>query len=136
MTNSELKFLEDFTGYRFRGDFTPEALNSGKVAIECGDMFHIIGAPEWTALEAGHLYVRNGDIVRYTNGANTTYKRFTFVSDADADVDEVKFEHFRDDEGVVRHLNTTVTVPAEMMREESVHKLLMCIIKRLTKKEV
>ena len=132
MTDSEIKFLESFTGYRFRGDFTPEALNSGKVAIECGDMFRIIGATEVTRLQAGHLFVRNGDIVRYTNGANTTYKRFTFVSDADSDVDEVKFEHFKDDEGVVRYLNTTIVVPTEMIREGSVQKLLMCIIKKLT----
>lgn len=135
MTDNEIKFLEHFTGYRFRGDFTPEALNSGKVAIECGDMFRIIGAPAWTALGAGHLFVRNGDIVRYTNGANTTYKRFTFVSDADADVDEVKFEHFKDDEGAVRHLDRTIVVPTKMMCEGNTHKLYMCILKNLTKKE-
>lgn len=133
MTDSEIKFLEYFTGYRFRGDFTPEALNSGKVVIDCGDMFRIIGASEWTELQAGHLFVRNGDIVRYTNGANTTYKRFTFVSDADADADEVKFEHFKDDEGIVHYLNTAIVVPTEMIREGSVPKLLMCIIKNLTK---
>ena len=132
MTDNEIKFLEHFTGYRFRGDFTPEALNSGKVVIACGDMFRITGAPEWAALGAGHLFVRNGDIVRYTNGVNTTYKRFTFAVDPDAD--EVKFEHFKDDEGAVRHLNKTIVVPTKMMRKENVHKLHMCILKNLTKK--
>lgn len=133
MTDNEIKFLEHFTGYRFRGDFTPEALNSGNVAIECGDMFRITEAPEWTALGAGHLFVRNGAIVRYANGANTTYKRFTFAVDPDAD--EVKFEHFKDDEGAVRHLNKTIVVPAKMMHEGNKYKLLMCILKNLTKKE-
>lgn len=130
MTDSEIKFLEYFTGYRFRGDFTPEALNSGKVVIDQGDMFRITGAPEFVELQAGHLYVRNGIVVRwgydYACG-----ERFTPV--ADYPCDTVMFEHYLDDDCKQQRLKTPMKAPIGMITFGNSTKLLHHIIKELNK---
>ena len=130
MTDNELKFLEDFTGYRFRGDFTPEALNSGKVVINRGDMFRIIGADEFAELQAGHLYVRNGIIVRF---GYTYVCGEGFFAVADCPCDMVRLEHYLDNEGKQRELKKEIRVPIGMITDGNSTKLLHHIIKELNK---
>lgn len=128
MTDSEIKFLEYFTGYRFRGDFTPEALNSGKVVIGHGDMFRITGAPEFVELRAGQLYVRNGIVVRWGYDY-ACYERFLPVADYPCGM--VMFEHYLDDNGKQQHLMTPMRVPIGMITDGNSTKLLHHIIKEL-----
>ena len=130
MTDNELKFLEDFTGYRFRGDFTPEALNSGKVVIDRGDMFRIVGAEEFVKLQAGHLYVRNGIVVRWGYDY-ACYERFVPV--ADYPCERVMFEHYLDDDGKQQRLMTQIKAPIGMITDGNSTKLLHHIIKELNK---
>lgn len=130
MTDSEIKFLEYFTGYRFRGDFTPEALNSGKVVIDHGDMFRITGAPEFVELQAGQLYVRNGMVVRWGYDY-ACYERFVPV--ADYPCDTVMFEHYLDDDCKQQRLITPMKAPIGMITFGNSTKLLHHIIKELNK---
>lgn len=130
MTDNELKFLEDFTGYRFRGDFTPEVLNSDKVVIDRGDMFRIIGADEFVELQAGHLYVRNGIIVRF---GYTYVCGEGFFAVADCPCDMVRIEHYLDNEGKQRELKREIRVPIGMITDGNSTKLLHHIIKELNK---
>ena len=130
MADSEIKFLEDFTGYHFRGDFTPEALNSSKVVIDRGDMFRIVGAGEFVELQAGHLYVCNGIIVRF--GFNYVCgEGFRIVADYPCDV--VRFEHYLDSEGKQQELKKEMRVPIGMITDGNSTNLLYHIIKELNK---
>jgi len=130
MTDSEIKFLEDFTGYHFRGNFTPEALNSNKTEIKHGDMFRIVGADEFVELQTGHLYVRNEIIVRF--GYNYVCgEGFRIV--ADYPCDTVRFEHYLDNEGKQLELKKEMRVPISMITDGNSTNLLHYIIKELNK---
>lgn len=126
MTDSEIKVLEDFTGYHFRGDSTPEELNSGKVAIKYGDMFRIKGADEFVELQAGHLYVRNGMIVRFG------YSYFCgegFFIVADCPCDTIRFEDYLDNKGKQLKLRKEIRVPIGVFKDDLLHY----VIKELNK---
>ena len=130
MTDSEIKFLEDFTGYHFRGYFTPEALNSGKVVAKHGDMFGITGADEFIELQDGHLYVRNEMIVRF--GFNYVCGE-GFLIVADYPCDTVRLEHYLDNEGKQRKLKKEIRVPISTIADGNSTNLLHHIIKELNK---
>jgi hypothetical protein len=130
MTDNEIKFLEDFTGYHFRGYFTPELLNSGKVEFKHGDMFSITGADEFTELRFGHLYVRNGMIVRF-GFEYVCGEGFRIV--ADYPCDTVRLGHYLDNEGKQQKLKKEMRVPIGLITEGNSVNLLHHIIKELNK---